>query len=260
MPTDYHMHTTFSDGRNSHQKMVAGAIKAGLQEIGFSDHICLNNPDWSAKISDVPKMYEAISKLREESTISIKFGLEVDWLAGREKEIVKVLDGNPELDYVIGSVHYINDWIFDDDSYRFDEYQKWDIEELYKVYFNLVQKAAQSKLFDIIGHPDLIKKFNFRPKGDVSDCLKETAKVFKASGVCVDINTSGLDLPCQEIYPSRELLEFCFAEGVPITFGSDAHSFDKIASHFDEAIKFVKEVGYRKYATFSKRKIIIKKL
>jgi histidinol-phosphatase (PHP family) len=249
MLIDYHMHTTFSDGLSErHGDYVKSAVNKGIGEIGFSEHICLKNPSWGMKMSSAPAMIEKVKSIK--AGIPVKLGVEMDFLPGLEGEIKKILNSNP-FDYVIGSVHFIGDWMFDEgDS---PEYKKWDIYELYRAYFDLVQQAAKSGLFDIIAHPDLIKKLGYRPKKDFSSVLERTAEVLKKEDVCIEINTGGLMSPCKEIYPSEKFLKICFDHGIPITLGSDAHKPEHVGRAFDKAVKIIKSVGYEEISRFTGR-------
>ena len=71
--------------------------------------------------------------------------------------------------------------------------------------------------------------------------------------LCFELNTSGKAAPVCEFYPGRRLLELCFQEGVPVTLGSDAHGPEQVGRYFDDAIRLLKEIGYRELAVFSKR-------
>jgi histidinol-phosphatase (PHP family) len=204
----------------------------------------------------VEKVDGAKRKLKE--PIKLKVGVEVDFVPDFANEIKEALKALP-FDYVIGSVHFIEGWAFDNPKYVL-EYQKWDPVKLYEKYFMAVQVCAESKIFDIIGHPDLIKKFGFKPKNDIMDLYLATAKVFKKNNVCVEVNTSGLRYPCKEIYPAKQFLKICYDEGVQITFGSDAHTPEDIGKDFDKAISLAKEVGYEYTATFTLRKKQLKEI
>lgn len=249
---DYHIHTCFSDGADTHEDCVRKAIKMGLAEIGFSDHICLNNPKWSVDKNDYQLMIETILSFQnsDELPLKVRFGLEVDYLPGKEKEIKEVLEQFP-VDYLIGSVHYIKGWNFDTIN---KGYNKQDINKLYSDYFKLIQNAAMSGLFDIIGHADVIKKFNYYPSINLDNLYRETATIFKKSNVVVELNTSGLSKPCKEFYPSNDFLKYCFFNDVPVTLGSDAHQSNDISKNFSLATEKLKETGYRKIAVFEKRK------
>lgn len=253
MLVTYHLHTSLSgDGSGSHEDYIKTAIEKNIDEIGFSEHLCFKKPDWSIDPQELPLMVKKVNALKESSAIPIKLGIELDYNPEFEEEIKKVTATYP-FDYVIGVVHYIGDWVADDPRY-IAEYKKRDINEVYKQYFSLIQKAANSQFFDIIGHPDLIKKYGFRPKKSIDNLLKDTAEVFKRNKVVIEINTGGLAKPCKEIYPSKKFLKICFNEKIPITLGSDAHVPEDVGRYFDEAIRLAKEVGYTKIVQFTKRK------
>jgi len=112
---------------------------------------------------------------------------------------------------------------------------------------------AKSNLFDIVGHLDLPKMFKFLPKKDIRLLAKEALKAIKQSGMTLEINTSGLRKPINEIYPSKALLQEAFALDIPITFSSDAHALEHIGYGYDDALKLAKEVGYT-HATYFKNR------
>ncbi len=115
-------------------------------------------------------------------------------------------------------------------------------------------------LFDIIGHCDLVKKFGNRPENELSKDLEKTARVFKECGVAVEINTSGLRKPVNEIYPSYEILKVYKKYDIPIIFGSDAHTPDDVGKDFDKAILLAGQVGYEEFVTFENRNMKTHKL
>ena len=249
--TDYHMHTVLSDGKNSHEEMIQAAIAIGLDEIGFTDHLCLKPVDWAISEVDIPVMTERIEILREryQDKISVKFGIEMDYLEGREEEISHVIRSLP-LDYIIGSVHFIGDWNFDTDK---SLYGKWTNDRLYEMYFELIQKAASSGLFDIIGHLDIIKKFRVYPESDQTDLIENTLKIIKEHNLVVELNTGGMDRPCKEFTPSPSIVERCYYHHIPMTLSSDAHRIDQIGRHFETAMILLKKIGFEQLVTFQNR-------
>lgn len=248
---DYHMHSVLSDGKNSYEEMIKTAIDIGLEEVGFSDHVCLKTVDWAVMPIDIPVMTEQILELREKysSQIKVRYGIEMDYFPGKEKEILKIISGLP-LDYVIGSVHFIGDWNFDTDK---SLYGKWTNDELYNMYYELVQLAAKSGLFDIIGHLDIIKKFRVYPESDQSQLMEDTLKVLKESNVVVELNTGGLDRPCAELTPSPELVARCYHHHIPMTISSDAHGTNQIARHYETALNLMKKIGFEEIVAFKNR-------
>ncbi len=252
MPLDYHMHTYLSDGRDTHEQMVASAAFKGIGEIGISDHVSLNPVGWALPIDKIDHMVKRVQSVQAANNkgVTIKFGVEMDYFPDKEKEIQETLAKLP-IDYVIGSVHFIDDWNFDTDIAPYDTL---DIDNFYKQYFRLVQQSAKSGLFDIIGHCDLAKKFAYYPSFSLHKLYDETAKVFKDSGVVVEINTSGRIKPCNEFYPSANFLERLAFYKVPLTLGSDAHVEQNVGQFFDDAIAEIKALGYKDIVRFTKRK------
>ncbi len=252
MLPDYHMHTYLSDGKDTHEDMVASAAFKGIPEIGFSDHICLKPVGWAMDLNNIPVMIEKVNSLNqdEKNPVLVKIGGEIDFVLGMEKEIAALINSIP-FDYTIGSVHFINDWNFDTDIRPYDQIS---IDKFYTDYFKLVQQSAKSGLFDVIGHCDLAKKFCYYPTFRLERLYEETAKVFKKSGVVVELNTSGRNKPCAEFYPSAVFLEKLAKHKVPITLGSDAHVEQNIGQYFDEAISELKALGYKEIVKFTKRK------
>lgn len=251
MLPDYHMHTYLSDGKDTHEDMVASAIFKGIPEIGFSDHISVKPVDWAMDISNIPLMIERIGSFQNEenASVKVKLGAEIDFYPGMEKEIAEIISSIP-LDFAIGSVHFIDDWNFDTDIRPYDQIN---IDKFYTDYFKLVQQSAKSGLFDIIGHCDLAKKFRYYPTFRLERLYEETAKVFRKSGVVVELNTSGRVKPCEEFYPSAVFLEKLAKHKVPITLGSDAHVEQNIGQFFDEAVSELKALGYKEIIMFHKR-------
>lgn len=253
MNFDYHMHTTLSDGNSTHEEMVLTAIEKGFDEIGFSDHFCIRQPcSWAVGADAIAQLDEKITEMKDKYSdrISILFGIEVDYFNDREEEIRKSLQ-RFNFDYVIGSIHFLDDWNYDTDKSRYEEFSN---DFLYEWYFRELQKAAKSGLFDLMGHPDLIKKFRIWPETSKKQLFEDTAAVFAESGVAFEINTSGKDRPCGEFFPGTELLKAFFKAGVQVTLGSDSHQKEQIGRHFDEARTMLKEIGYTKMTRFKKRK------
>lgn len=253
MLVDYHIHTSFShDAKGRFVDYVKNAQKKNLYEIGFSDHF---HPEdkYFLKYDDLANYVKKVEEFKKNTNFPIKLGLEIDFIPGFESRIEEIVKMKG-FDYIIGSVHFIGNWGFDYSKY-ISEYQKWDISELYQTYFNLVQQSVRSGYFDIVGHTDLIKIFGYKPKIDMTDVFLNTVKVFKENNMCVEVNTRGLRKACREIYPNKIFLKICFNYGIPITLSSDAHSPEEVGSDFDHALKLIKEVGYEKIATFTKRKL-----
>ena len=113
--------------------------------------------------------------------------------------------------------------------------------------------AAESKLFDIIGHADLPKKFGIRPAQDCTPLYENFLDAAAKNHCAIELNTAGLRKECREIYPSRNLLALAFQKNVAITFGSDAHAPEEVGLNFAEAVQLAREVGYTKTLRLQQR-------
>jgi histidinol-phosphatase (PHP family) len=250
--TDYHMHSTFSDGRSAPEDYVVSAIAAGLSEIGFSEHLTLfkDPEDWNMNPVNTSPYITHIENLRKQfKTIKIKIGLEVDFFEGKEKEIFDFLRPLP-LDYIIGSVHYLGEKTVD---FGPEFYEGKNIDRLFEAYINSVATAAASGLFDIIGHCDLIRIYGFRPSSDQEPLYRMLAKTMKIHDVVFELNTNGRNRPLADFYPDRKFLHIFREENVPVCVNSDAHMPSRVGQYFDEAYELLRYIGFTEMAVFDKR-------
>ena len=254
---DYHIHTArCGHAGGEMREYVEKALFLGLPEIGFADHIPMywlkeqeRDPGIAMPLEDIGEYVTEVEDMRlAYPGIPIKLGIEADYVPGFELELAQILNRYP-FDYVLGSVHYIDGWGFDNPAYL-TKYACMNIEDLYGQYFNLLQQAARSRLFNVMAHPDLIKKFGYRPPGDLRELYEQTACVFAETGVVVEVNTAGLRVPAQEIYPALGLLQACRKYDVPVTTGSDAHEPGLVGYAFARVQELLLEAGYPEVVYF----------
>ena len=257
LPADYHMHTPLC--RHAVGEPVAyarHALETGLTEIGFSDHSPMPRDDFDNWRMLDRQLDEYVTKVRlaqkEFPQLEIRLALEVDYLPGHENWIRRLAARHP-WDYFIGSVHYVSDsWDIDNPA-KLSEWKKRDAFEVWSAYFDRLTLAAESKLFEIIGHCDLPKKFGIRPAQDCQPLYEKFLEAVAQAGCAIELNTAGLRKDCKEIYPSRDLLEIAFRKNVPITFGSDAHAPEEVGLNLAEAVALARSVGYTETTRFKLR-------
>jgi len=233
------------------------AVELGFTEIGFTDHSPMARDDfddWRMLSSELNTYVEKVRLAqRTFPQLTIRLGLEVDYLPGHEDWIRDLAARHP-WDYFIGSVHYVSeDWAIDNPN-KLSEWKKRDSFEVWSIYFDLLTRTAETGLFEIIGHADLPKKFGHRPTQDCTPLYDRFLTAAKKHNCAIELNTAGLRKDCQEIYPSRQILELAFAKGVPITFGSDAHKPEEVGMNFTEAIQLARSVGYTECRKLTGRK------
>jgi histidinol-phosphatase (PHP family) len=260
---DYHTHHErcgHAEGRL--EDYVKRAVEIGLEQVGLSDHMPLLHvdpatyyPGMAMAMDELPRYVEEALRLKEKyrGQIDIRVGLEGDYIEGYEEDIERIVTGYP-WDYVIGSVHFLGEWDVSD-SRQLHGWEGKRMLDVYERYFDAVQKAAKTGFYDFLGHIDVIKRFGHRPEEDdeVRELERRTLDVIRDSGVAIELNASGLRMPCAEMFPKRRMLEYAFELGIPVTVGSDAHQPERLSQYLDQAVALLKEVGYRELATFSGR-------
>jgi histidinol-phosphatase (PHP family) len=258
LPADYHMHTPLCrHAVGEPAEYAAHAIRAGLTEIGFSDHSPMQQDDFDDWRMSLGELDRYVSMVRDAQrafpNLTIKLALEVDYIPGHEGWIRELAARYP-WDYFIGSVHYVSDsWDLDNPK-KLARWRERDPFEVWTVYFERLTQAAASGLFDIIGHADLAKKFCFIPNQDCTHLFTRFLAAARESGTAIELNTAGLRKDCKEIYPSRRILELARKEGVAITFGSDAHAPGEVGMDFDQAVQLARDVGFAQRRVFSGRR------
>ena len=252
MRVDLHNHTprcNHADG--SPKEYIERAIELGIDIYGFSEHAPMDFDKKYRLSFDDMTLYEREVldlKNRYEDQIKILLGYEVDYMPQHIDD--RVLKSS--VDYLIGSVHFLDRWGFDNPEF-IGEYKSRDIDTIWIDYFSAVEDMAKSGLFDIVGHFDLIKVFKYLPSGDIRLLARDALKAIKKSNMTLEINSAGLRKPIGEVYPSRCLLEEAYAIGIPITFGSDAHSVDQVGYGYENAVTLASDVGYNESIIYQSR-------
>ncbi|WP_181350744.1 histidinol-phosphatase HisJ family protein [Thalassobacillus sp. CUG 92003] len=267
MLTDYHVHMAETGEFTTAylNDYIAKAKEKGIEELGISEHAyffhetsdILSN-DWVENRRGLHfKDYHTLFEQAQAEGLQVKMGIEMDYTPGKEKEMQAFIDAHP-FDYVIGSVHWIGDWGIDLASYR-EEYEKRDIKEAYRQYFDQIVTLAESRLFNFVGHIDLIKIFNYWPDDEafLHQQYDRAVAALAASGTCIEISTAGLRKPVGAIYPDPVLLKKCYEAGVGIVICSDAHKPEHIGYAYDQAIDLAKSVGYEELHIFNQREATI---
>jgi histidinol-phosphatase (PHP family) len=257
---DLHVHTArCGHATGTPVEYVDAARAAGLQVLCFTDHLPMpaGYPQhYTMRRDEVAPYLEDVAAVAAYSAETggpeVLAGVEADWVPD---EVAFTTDSLAalRLDMVLGSVHFLGDWAFDDPD-LVGRYRSVVIDEMWERYFAEVAAAARSGLFDVIAHPDLVKKFGFFPDSDPTQLFEVAAEALAAGGCAVEVNSGGLRKPVHEIYPSLALLQACRRRGVPATMGSDAHAAAEVAAGGDEARQLLRTAGYRSLVVFRSRR------
>ena len=238
---DLHMHTVFSDGKNTAEEMVQQAIRLGLDTVGISDH---SSGDPCGMKLEENRIYKAeIARLKE------KYAGQIRVLCGLERDFLT--DDFTDYDYTIGSVHWLPmpdghrisiDWTAEKLREGAEKYFGGDMYSLAEAFYAAEARVAEVTKCDIIGHFDLITKFietdptmdlhhprYVRAWQQAADALLQTGKPFEVNmgAISRGYRTSP--------YPSPEIRRYLRDKGGKMLLSSDAHRKEDIAFRFETA-------------------------
>lgn len=229
------------------------AAQRGLKGIIFTCHCPLpgGNSHYVRMRPDEFPTYVSIveeARIALEGIVDVRLGLESDYYPGVEPWLEK-LHASVELNHVLGSVHY------QVSNYR-ERYFTGDVFAYQKLYYDHLAAAAETGLYDTLAHPDLIK--NEDPDQwdfvRIQPFLERSLDRIAATGVAMELNTSGLQKALPEMNPGVSQLELMYARGIPVVLGADAHRPERVADGYIDALRTLKTVGYEEVSIFLNRK------
>ncbi|KAB2443408.1 histidinol phosphate phosphatase domain-containing protein [Bacillus luti] len=255
------------------------ALRKGIKEVGVVDHLYRFHEakgyyekyvdisdsklgrlqkEWLDQVRvvslyDFTKAIEEAKERWSKKGVTLKLGIEADYFIGCEEELKNLL-ALGDFDYVIGSVHFLNGWGFDNPDTK-EYFEEHDLHALYDTFFKTVERAVRSELFDIIAHLDNIKVFNYRlDENEQLSYYKEIVRALVDTNTATEIN-AGLyyRYPVREMCPSPLYLQVLAKYGVPITISSDAHYPNDLGKYVKENVQTLRTHGISHIATFTKR-------
>ncbi len=257
--SDLHIHTKYCDGKSQPEEIVKKAIDMGFESIGFSGHSYTDFDDSYCMSSKGTKLYR-----RELDELKKKYP-EINILVGLERDYYSTERDN--YDYIIGSVHYVvKDGVFMDVDNtaeimveNVEKYFNGDYREYVKSYYNNMREIVEKTNADVIGHFDLVTKFNEGNKFfdedsewymqmalDALRCITKHKPVF-------EVNTGAMARGFRtRPYPAKFILEEIKKLGCDIVITSDCHNAENLGFAFKEAIVYVKDCGFNKVKVLTK--------
>ena len=269
MLTDYHWHLrededdsppeSFTFTNENVDRYVAAAEEAGVAELGCSEHVyqfrqalgLWRHPFWEHQARDDLDAYCEFVR-----TTPLRLGIEVDFVPGAEDRTRNLVEER-DFDYVVGSVHFLGDHAVDMEG----EHDIWrtdgDPDSIWRRYFELLAEAARSGLFDVLAHPDLVKKWGPArpsPARDPRFYYEPAVEAIAESGVAVEVSTAGLRKPVGEMYPAADLGRMCVEAGAVFSLSSDAHTPAEIGYAYERAVEEMRSWGIEEIAVFEHRR------
>jgi histidinol-phosphatase (PHP family) len=250
--SDYHSHPQGHRVQRYTQALlqpwVDHARIIGLSDIAFTDH-----DRYHAGID-----FDEIEKLRAANAdMKIRAGIELDNDPQTSATGRRWVEQNwDKLDFVLGSVHYLDDpaQMFDSVPDGAGQFVGRDIDEIYADYFRRVREIAATGVVDCLSHLDLIKIHGHRPCGDVRSIINETLDFIRSHNLAIELSTAGWRKPVDELYPSDGIIALAMQKGIPFTTASDAHSHFQLGENYDRLAEKMNSLGIREVCVFEKHR------
>lgn len=257
-PFDFHTHSVFCDGKNTLEEMTLAAIGKGFSSLGYSGH-SYTSFDLDYCIKDEAAYIDECRRLQK------KYSDKICILCGIERDLFADNTYN-DLDYVIGSVHYVKVGekyidvdLFDGQLEAVEKYFAGDYLSFAESYFENVAKLPKVHKTDIIGHFDLIKIFN----GDGSLFDENSERYIKAgkkaldellkADVLFEINTGAVFRGRRsDPYPSKTFLKYIAEHGGKVTLNGDSHEVNALGFNLEKSVELAKECGFKSIYTITK--------
>lgn len=262
---DYHTHhVRCGHAVGSLREYIESAIVQGLDEIGLADHLPLVHipaeqmPTGTAMdISEYDGYVSEALDLKKayERDIDVRVGVEGYYVSGWEKQLAELINPYP-FDFVIGSIHNIGEWDISDSRQR-HLWEGRDVNQVYRDYYSELRAAAESGLFDFVGHFDVIKKHGLPPTEDLWPAIEEALQAVGRADMAMELNVSGIEKADGEMYPAVPIIERALELGVPFTLSSDAHKPEHVYRFVEDGKALLKSLGVSEIATFKDRQRIM---
>ena len=251
---DGHMHTPLcKHARGEPEEYAAAAARRGLAGIVITCHNPGPTADWSSHVrmsmNQFDEYVDMVARARETwyGRVDVRLGLECDYVPGMETWLESLLN-RAEFHHVLGSIHPQLDY------YR-AVYDHGDPFTFQQTYFDHLAQSAESGLFDTLAHPDLVK--NVFPQDwrmdRLLDDVRRSLDRIAATGVALELNTSGLQKRIREMNPNPTMLAEMQIRDIPVAIGSDAHDPHRVAADFLPAMDLLADAGYANISFFLNR-------
>jgi len=202
--------------------------------------------------ADLDDYVEAVQEAKA-AGLPVVLGLEVDHYPGRMDRVAELLAGYP-FDVLLGSVHWIGAWGFDnfEDAVVAAEWDRRTVEDVWRRYTEALEELAASGACDVLAHPDLCKVTG-RVPAVPDEFYDRMAEAAASTGMAAEVSSAGWRKPVGEAYPAVPLLARFHERGVPVTTASDAHGLADVGGRAADLRVLVESAGYTELAAYRSR-------
>ena len=252
------------------------ATAAGVREVALTEHLFrfvqaddllrgfwADEPDnalsasmaryWDDHAHADLDVYVECALAAKDAGLPVVLGLEVDFYRDRMDQVARLLAGYP-FDVLLGSVHWLGTWRFDDlaDDVSMAQWPARDVDRVWADYAAAMEELAASGTCDVQAHPDLVKVTGSQPRLP-EECWDRIVEAAVSSGMAAEASSAGWRKPVAEAYPAPGLLERLARAGVPFTTASDAHRRAEVAFRVADLAALLKDAGVSTLRSFRGR-------
>ncbi len=197
--------------------------------------------------------YVTFAQLAKSEGLPVKVGMEVDYYRDQMDDVAALVDQYP-FDVLIGSVHWLNTWQFDDidSETHMNEWRTRDVDQSWRDYALALEELAATRCVDVLAHPDVIKVAGYYAS-QPEPLWDRMAAAAAGVDVSVECSSSGWFKPVGEQYPADGFLDRLVQRGVTFTTASDAHRRERVGSKADELASLLEARGVHELATYEQR-------
>ena len=209
---------------------------------------------WDEHVSADLDAYVETCLAAKEAGLPVVIGMEVDYYPGRMDTVAALLADYP-FDVLLGSVHWLGTWMFDDldSAVAMGEWETRRVEAVWDTYTRALEELAATRTVDVLAHPDLCKVTGRRPAVP-DEWYDRMAAAAAGAGIAAEVSSAGWRKPAGEVYSPPPLLARFKAAGVPVTTASDAHRLSEVALRSSDLRRLVTDAGYTTLQAFDLRR------
>ncbi|MCT4587454.1 MAG: histidinol-phosphatase [Carboxylicivirga sp.] len=259
----FHTHSDFCDGKASVEEVCQKALELGFSAVGFSSHAPVAfDTTWAMQFQNLESYIKEVNRcrLKYRGQLNIYRSLETDFVSQTRSIPFSTYRNLGQLDYIIGSVHLVNNpekngdlWFLDGPVENYEKGLKacfdGDIKKAVTQYYRQIQEMVLTQKPDLIAHMDKVVmnnkgRFFSEEEEWYQSIMEETLQIIAKAGVIIEVNTRGVYRGKYHTwFPNEQVISRCIELNIPLTISVDAHHPDELNAGFDEALTMLKKAG-----------------
>ncbi|WP_419176204.1 histidinol-phosphatase [Desulfosediminicola sp.] len=246
------------------EEIITSYIKHGFAWVGITEHVPgrteeLLYPDQKAAgltpeflLERFGRYMGECKRLQEKyaGQLQIFAAMEIETYSGYDTFIPSLIE-KYQPDYLVGSVHFVDDLGFDYSKEQYDETADavGGYDKMYCRYFDIQHEMLERLQPAVVGHFDLIRIFDADYKSrllkpEINERVERNLEVIKKHDLIMDLNLRSLLKGAEEPYITGSILQKARDMGISVVPGDDSHGLGNIHVNMDRAIAILQDLGF----------------